>query len=200
VLESLVVFKDHRLESLEIILLDGIKSKFRNPENFLSGLQNLTSLTVKSDDEKVEPYDFMQVFLPTTTTTPLPLLTSLTINEVSFAGDNFMVPFVAAHPRLESIVLIECYVHEPTLYAIADHLPRLRHLKIHQNRLFFPRALEYVVHHCPALDKIYTRSPASIRETMDRRFKAMQLKQAAEDSLEEDEYDDGVDDYGFWSR
>ncbi|SAL97696.1 hypothetical protein [Absidia glauca] len=72
----------------------------------------------------------------TTTATPLPLLTSLTIAEMFNVGDDFMVPFIADHPRLESMVLVGCQIGDATLYAIATHLSRLRHLEIDQELNF----------------------------------------------------------------
>jgi hypothetical protein len=193
VLESLVIFKDHRLESLEIILsYRFVKTHFKNPERFLSGLQNLTSLTVKTDDENFGQQNFMQVFLPTSTATPLPLLTSLTIKEVSFAGDNFMVPFIAAHPRLESIVLIECNIKKPTLYAMATHLPRLRYLKIDQDSIFHPCALVHLVQNCPALDKIYTRTPYSTIEKLHTFHQALRLGRAVASRIADDDDENSV--------
>jgi hypothetical protein len=107
----------------------------------------------------------MGAFLPTTTTTtPLPLLTSLTISRMHKVGDDFMVPFIAAHPRLESMVLEGCRIGDATLYAIASHLSRLHHLEIQQEPGLSIEVIKRVVHHCPVLDKVlYTRTAARRR-------------------------------------
>jgi hypothetical protein len=160
VLESLAVFKDYRLESLEINLGHFSVPEIENPESFLGGLQNLTSLKVGNFGGAWASFGFMEAFSPTTTTTrPLPLLTSLTITGMFYVNDDFMVPFIAAHPRLESMVLVGCQIGEATLYAIATHLSRLRHLKIHQVFKLSPQVIEHVVHHCPVLKEVLYIEP-----------------------------------------
>jgi hypothetical protein len=154
-LESLTFFEHHRLESLEVKVNRRLVAPLRYPEGFLGGLQNLTSLKVGSYGGLWESYGFMEAFSPTTTMTrPLPLLTSLTITAMFYVNDDFMLPFIAAHPRLESMVLVGCQIGEATLYAIATHLSRLRHLKIHQAGELSPQVIEHVVHHCPLLNEV----------------------------------------------
>ncbi|SAL97699.1 hypothetical protein [Absidia glauca] len=166
VLESLADFKDHRLESLEINNGYRLIPPLENLESFLSSLQNLTSLKVENSED-IWGQDFMRAFSPTTTrTAPLPLLTSLTITKLFQLGDDFMVPFIAAHPRLESVVLVGCRIGDATLYAIATHLSRLRHLVIDHDAELSPQVIKHVVDYCPVLDKVlYTRTETQRRRT-----------------------------------
>jgi hypothetical protein len=109
----------------------------------------------------------MRAFLPTTTTTtPLPLLTSLTISRMHKVGDDFMVPFIAARPRLESMDLNGCQIDETTLYAIATHLSCLRPLRIDQDHELSPHVIEHVVDHCPVFDKVLLRNMAAKKERL----------------------------------
>ncbi|SAL97700.1 hypothetical protein [Absidia glauca] len=164
-LESLAAFKDHRLESLEIEANRRLTMSLQNPKSFLSGLQNLTSFKIGHFGGIWSPCGFMAALLPTTTTTrPLPLLTSFTITNMFYVDDDFMVPFIAAHPRLESMVLNDCKIGEATLYAIATHLSRLRHLSIDQYSGLSPQVIKHVVDHCPVLDKVLCSNVAAERE------------------------------------
>jgi hypothetical protein len=70
-------------------------------------------------------------------------------------NDTFMVSFLDAHPRLESIVLIDSQIGDATLIAIANHLFRLRSLKISQSSRLSPQLVRHVVHHCRALSGLF---------------------------------------------
>lgn len=151
-LQTLAAFENHPLESLELIYYSGLITL--EEMDCIFALQQLTSLKMHNDDKTGPDSYFMQALVPATTPVPLPLLTHVSLAGSSHVGDTFMVSFLNAHPHLESIVSMDSLLGDATLIAIANHLSRLRYLKIGQRSRLSPQLVRHVVHHCRQLSEL----------------------------------------------
>lgn len=95
---------------------------------------------------------FIEQLLPTSTTTPLPLLTYFAITGWTDISDHVMVPFITSHPRVESLHLLKCGITDLTLDTIAAILPATLHvLGLFCCELITAPAVRRLIRACPWL-------------------------------------------------
>ncbi|KAI8331160.1 hypothetical protein BC941DRAFT_439155 [Chlamydoabsidia padenii] len=97
---------------------------------------------------------FIEHLLPLTTTTPPPLslLTYFAITGSPDISDQVLVPFIATHPRLESLHLLKCSITDLTLNAISINLPTTLHvLGLFSCELITAPAVRRLIRACPWL-------------------------------------------------